>query len=332
MSIKIRDIARAAGVSTATVSRALNQPHLVQPETRKRILEVIEEAHYVPNPLAKALSTGQTNLVGMVLPTLTNPVFAQMAEGCQQELGLHQLNLVTLMGQRDNQNELDVLRSMDQRQLKGFIISGSAFTMDNYREILDSLQIPAVIMENLPEPAGHPCVYCDDSQGFRNLARRLLEAGHRHLGVISGQPGFLDTRRRLAALDQELGPESADIRVTRETATYGSLESGRRAMERLLKLSSPPTAVICLNDLLALGALRAAWEMNVSVPGQVSVTGYDDIPMAAYSSPALTTIHAPNLELGRQAARMLLKRLETPTESTAPVILPVELMVRQSCL
>ncbi len=333
MSMKIRDIAREAGVSTATVSRVLNQPDRVLPETRENVLRVIRQANYVPNPLAKALSTGQTNLVAMVLPTLTNSVFAQMAEGCQEYLSSHQLNLVVLMGQRLNQNELDVLRSIDQRQVKGFIVSGSAFIEKAYGPILDQLRVPAVVIENLPEKGPFSCVYADDIQGFRDVTARFVDQGHRDIGVITGEVDFLDTHRRLQAIRDYLEDHYRhDVRLSVESAHYANIDSGRVAMAKLLGRPKPPTAVICLNDLLAFGALRGAGEAGLRVPKDLEITGYDDIPMASFSSPSLSTVRSPNVALGREAARLLLQQIDHPENPPEEVLLPVELVIRESSL
>lgn len=333
MPMKIRDIAREAGVSTATVSRVLNQPECVSPETREKVLQVIQRANYVPNPLAKALSTGQTNLVAMVLPTLTNAVFAQMAEGCQQYLSRHQLNLVVLMGQRLNQSELDVLKSIDQRQVKGFIVSGSAFIEKAYGPILDQLKVPAVVIENLPEKGRFSSVYANDIQGFRDVTARFVDRGHRDIGVITGEVDFLDTHRRLQAIRDYLEDHYRhDVRLSVESARYASIDSGREALSRLLQRPKPPTAVVCLNDLLALGALRGARDADIAVPNSLEIVGYDDIPMASFYSPSLSTVRSPNVELGREAARLLLRQIDNPQDPPEDVLLPVELVIRESSL
>lgn len=329
--MKIRDIARAAGVSTATVSRALNEPDRVLPETREKVLRVIEEAGYVPNPLAKALSTGQTNLVAMILPTLTNSVFAQMAEGCQDHLSRHHLNLVTLMGLRADQNELDVLRSIDQRLVQGFVISGSAFVEEAYKPILDQLKVPAVVIGKLAEESRFSCVHADDEQGFRDIMAYCVAQGHQRIGVITGETAFLDTQRRLRAIRSFLEEsEGNGVRLSVESARFATIDSGRTALQRLCGRPDPPSAVICLNDLLAFGALRGAREAGLRVPEDLSVVGYDDIPTASFSSPALSTIRAPNRELGAEAARLLLRKIARPDDPPESVLLPVELIIRES--
>lgn len=330
ISFKIRDIAREAGVSTATVSRALNTPDLVLPETREKIFAVINHVNYVPNPLAKALSTGRTNIIAMVLPTMENAVFAMIAEGCQRYLVQINLNLVVITGNRYARKELDILQSVDQRLIKGIIISGSAFTKANHKKILANLKVPSVIIENLPNPK-YNTIYIDDINGFEKITDYFIQQGHRRIGLIAGEPSFIVTQRRFAAVQNYLENRYRGmVELVRVSALFSSIQSGMKAMHTLFDMSDPPTAVMCMNDLLAIGALRAARERAMRVPDDVSIMGFDDIPIARYYSPTLSTVQCPNLELGEQAARLLVKQIDNPGTSRENILLPVTLQIRES--
>ncbi|MEI7884856.1 MAG: LacI family DNA-binding transcriptional regulator [Clostridia bacterium] len=331
ISHTISDIARLAGVSTATVSRALNTPEIVQAETRERIMDVIKKTNYVPNPLAKALSTGQSNLVGMLLPTLTNSVFAQMAEGCQHYFLQHNLNLVVISGQSYHEKELDVLKSIDQRQVKGFIISGSAFVDGSFEIIMDNIDVPAVILERMPTNCAYSSVYIDDEQGVIDVLKFYLANGHTHIAVVSGELNFVASQRRLLAIRNYLADNCLhNVRLSVEAARFADMESGRLALHRLMERADKPTAIICLNDIIALGALKGANELGIQVPADMEIIGFDNIPMTSYSTPALSTINSPNAEVGQRAARLLLEHIKNPQKKPEQIILPVELLHRES--
>lgn len=332
MSIDIKALAAKAGVSVATVSRALNRPEMVQPATREKILALVKELGYAPNPLAQGLSTGKTNLIALVVPTLNNSYFGQLADGCQRYLIQAGYNLVIFSSQEYEQRELTVLSSMEQRRFDGLLLSGSGFFPNEYRSILDLVKIPVVLIEHLPEVTDISSVYIDDAAGTAMAIRHLLNQGHSQIGVIAGNQKILTTTRRLQAVKATLRQNRlplANLKIA--YGEFDSLESGAGAMQKLLKGPSAPTAVFAFNDVLAIGALKAALQAGLRVPQDLAVIGFDDIPMAAYCTPALSTIHSPSLDLGQQAARLLLERINNEAAPLTKMLLPIELVIRETC-
>ncbi|MGI9861446.1 LacI family DNA-binding transcriptional regulator [Moorella naiadis] len=332
MALDMKAIAEQAGVSVATVSRALSRPEMVRPATREKILALVEDLGYKPNPLARGLVTGRTGQIALVVPTLNNPFFAQLVEGCQKFLIPRGYNLIIFSSQEYREKELAILRNLDQRRLDGLILSGSGFFPDDYHPILAQIRMPAVLIEHLADVNQLSSVYIDDYAGTIMAVQHLVNNGHRQLGVIAGSPHMLTTSRRLKAVKNVL--READLPFAGRQIVYGdysSLESGSDGLQALLKSPHPPTAVFAFNDILAIGALKAARELGLKIPGDLAVIGFDDIPMAAYCNPPLSTIRSPSLELGQQAARLLLEQLSREKAPVKKVLLPVELVLRGSC-
>ncbi len=329
IALTIKQIAHMAGVSKATVSRAINQPHVVQKETRENIMAIIAKHHYVPSPLAKALSTGQSNLVGMFLPTLTNSVFAQMAEGCQQIFTEHGFNLMVFSDQAKGNPELSILDNIDQRQIRGLIIFGSDFKATKLLDVIEKLSVPTVMLEKMVTDLGCSSVYIDDEQGMRDALDYYLERGHQHIAVISGELELLTSKRRISAIQDTLqNPLWQHISLAIEEAQFSEMESGRLALHRLMRSSLPPTAILCLNDLLALGALKGTHELGLSLPQDLELIGFDDIPMSRYTTPTLSTLKSPNIEVGRKAATLLWQHIDDSQKKPEHLLLPVTLVHR----
>lgn len=332
LALDMKAIAEQAGVSVATVSRALNRPEMVRPATREKILALVKDLGYKPNPLAQGLVTGRTGQIALVVPTLNNSFFGQLVEGCQKFLIPQGYNLVIFSSQEYTEKELTILRNLDQRRLDGLILSGSGFFPDDYQPILEQIRIPAVLIEHLPDIPHLSSVYIDDYAGTTMAVQYLVNRGHRQLGVIAGNSHMLTTSRRLKAVKTVL--KEANLPLAGRQIVYGdysSLESGAACLETLLKSPHPPTAVFAFNDILAIGALKAALETGLKIPGDLAIMGFDDIPMAAYCNPSLSTVHSPSLELGQQAARLLLEQLNQEKAPVKKVLLPVELVLRGSC-
>ncbi|MGI9952646.1 LacI family DNA-binding transcriptional regulator [Moorellaceae bacterium AZ2] len=332
MGIDMKTIASKAGVSVATVSRTLNRPEMVRPATREKVLAVVRSLGYSPNPFAQGLATGKTKLIALVVPTLNNSFFGQLAEGCQKFLIPNGYNLVIFISEDYAEKERSLIGNLDQRRIDGLILSGSGFLPHDYPYILEQIKIPTVLVEHLPTDPRFTSVYIDDQAGATMAVQYLINRGHRRIGVIAGHPSMLATTRRLRAVKSIL--QEHNLPFTKGQIVYGdyaSLESGACAMDALIKSSTRPTAVFAFNDVLAIGALKAAQRAGLRVPEDVAIIGFDDIPVAAYCSPGLSTIHSPSLELGRQAAKLLLERLGQDNVPVKKVLLPVELVLRESC-
>jgi LacI family transcriptional regulator/LacI family repressor for deo operon, udp, cdd, tsx, nupC, and nupG len=317
MAVTLRDVARAAGVSPATASRALSAPDLVAPERRELVQRVARELGYRPNRAARELITGRTGHLCLVVPDLENPFFSAVAKAVQARARTTGHAVVVADAEEDPQLEAELVAQLGA-QADGVLLCSPRMSADDLADVAAGDR-PVLLVNR--EGAGLPSVVVDNSDGVRQAVRHLHALGHRRLAYAGGPAGsWSDARRRdgLAALD--LGVEVVDL------GAHAPVFAGGVAAADLA-LASGATAVLAHNDLMALGVLDRLRARGVRVPQDVSVVGFDDAPVATLVAPALTTVAVPLARLGRTAVDLLL----TPRETTAPrTVLPVELVVRAS--
>lgn len=329
--MNIREIAKLAGVSVATVSRCLNQPQKVAPKTRERILNLIESLDYVRNPAAHSLSTGRTRTIACVVPTLRNEVFSEIAEGSQMvflDAGYRQLIYSTYPYSGENAPKF--WDQLDQRAVDGIVFCGSNFTRDVRGHLLQ-IRIPYVLIENPEElelPDGVASVYIEDDNGIRLALKYLHAEGNRRFGIMSGDDDSLVTERRLRAV-ADFFANRPDCSFQVERANYDDPGGSRLRTLAFLKSDPRPTAVLAFSDMLALGVLRCLAREGVKVPEEMEVIGFDGIPLGNYVSPSLSTVVAPNRRLGEKAAELLLERLEGES-MPQNILYPVRLRLGES--
>lgn len=301
----LEDVAQAAGVSTATVSRCLNTPDRVVKSTRDRVMAVVREMGYAPNFGARALAAKRTNIIGAIIPTMENAIFARGLQAFQEELARHGFTLLVASSSYKPDLEDEQIRTLLGRGADALLLIGFDRPEPVYR-FLRQRGVPVVICWAYREDGAYPSVGFDNIAAMTELARRVIGLGHRRIGVISAPQAHNDRARDRVTAIRSAGRESGlgDSDITVVESPY-SVENGAGAMRELMALPDRPTAVMCGNDVLAVGALAAAREMGLSVPGNVSVTGFDDIELARIVVPALTTVHVPHREMGRKAAELL---------------------------
>jgi len=326
----LQDVARLAGVSTATVSRCLNSPKQVTARTLDRVMKVVRETGYAPNFGARALAAKRTNTIGAIIPTMENAIFARGLQAFQEELASHGLTLLVASSSYRPDLEEEQIRTLLARGADALLLIGFERPASSY-DLLERRGVPYAVAWSHRDGAGPPAVGFDNKQAMRGLARRVLELGHRRIAMISAPQANNDRaqERVQAVLDtaQEAGLAPAAITVIE---TPYSVENGAEAMRDLLASATPPTAVMCGNDVLAVGAQGAAQARGLSVPGDISVTGFDDIEIARIVSPALTTVHVPHREMGRQAARLIAGLLEDGADGAKGMRLQTDLVERAS--
>ena len=329
-AVTIRDVARVAGVSVATASRALNGNVLVKPQTRDRILAVMDELGFMPSPAARRLSLGRTLTVGVVVSFLTRPQAAERLRGVDAVLGDSEFDLV-IYNVESVQKRDHYLSTLAQSQRTDGLLVMSLPPLPQAIAGLDRAPVPVVFIDvHTPSVAGIPRVIGDDVGGGALAARHLLTLGHRSIGFIgdavSSPFGFTSSTDRESGFTRELG--SAGIVVPPRWIGHGA--HGRyeaRALARQL-LSGPdrPTAIFAASDTQALGVVAAAGELGLRVPDDVSVIGYDDIEAADYVG--LSTVRQQLFESGRRGAEILLGEIEHRADQPPVVALPPELVVR----
>lgn len=309
----LQDVADLADVSTATVSRCLNQPDQVSDKTRKRVNHAVEALGYTPNFGARVMAAQRTRTVGAIIPTMENAVFARGIQAFQEELDADGYTLLVASSSYRQDLEERQIRSLVARGADALLLIGHERDPKIFK-YLSSRNIPALVTWAFDRSKSRPSIGFDNGLAMRSLAREVLRLGHRRLAMISVDRNSND---RVAAREdgvfdalREVGLHERDLVLLK---TKYSIESGARAFSDAMKSSPRPTAVLCANDVLAVGALREARKMGLSVPDDVSIVGFDDIELAQVTYPELTTVHVPHSEMGRRAARALIDHLENGT-------------------
>jgi DNA-binding LacI/PurR family transcriptional regulator len=326
-AVTIRDVARIAGLSTATVSRVLNDSPAVRPETRERVLEVIAETGYRPNLTARRLSIGRTHSIGIVLPFLTLPSFVERLRGVQSVLADSEYDLVLVTAETPEKIEECINNLLSRMGVDGMIIVSIKPT-DSQVDQIERQKMPVVLVDARKSKLSR--VVVDDISGGYQATKYLIDLGHRRIAFLSDyldNPfNFVSMRFRCDGYRQAL--EEAGILFRPEYQSEGKL-GGQEAYEKakgLLNLPSRPTAVFAASDTHAVGVLKAAHDLGFTVPGDLSVVGYDDIRDAEYLN--LTTIRQNLFEMGVKGAQMLMTALSSPPEYPSEISLPVQLVVR----
>jgi LacI family transcriptional regulator len=320
----MREIARKLGVSTSTVSRAFSKPEMVRPELRERILKMARELDYKPNPIARAMVRGQSDLIGLVVPDITNPFFPAIVRGVEDEARKHGLNLIVCNSDGHVAKEKQYLHSLHDLTVAGIILA-SASRRDAYVAEL-ATGIPVVVMDRRLVGSLVSQVNADNYGGSKAVVDHLAGLGHRKLLYLAGPPRISTTEDRLRGFRDQCRLHHIDFHVMR--AGFG-IDDGYGAMKQAGPMMDGTTGVVCANDLCAFGALARLAEVGILVPEQISVTGFDDIAFARILKPSLTTVRQPAYEMGRLAVTAILnmRRGQAPRQ---PVVLPTELVVRDS--
>jgi len=325
----LADVARFANVSTATVSRCLNSPDQVVGATRDRVLKAVAELGYTPNFGARALAAKQTNTIGAVIPTMENSVFARGIQAFQEELVRNGKTLLIASSAYDEALEEEQVRTIVARGADAVLLIGYHRSEALYN-FLQKRSVPFLVAWSFDAAEPYPAVGFDNRKAMAELARLVIGQGHTNIACISAPTAANDRARervagiRLAMTEAGL---AADQMLLTETQ-YG-IETGETAFRSTLAKAPDTTVVMCANDVLAIGALRAAREMGLRVPEDISITGFDDIELAKLAEPALTTVHVPHREMGRRAAGKLIQMVEQRTTSDS-VELPTDIRLRRS--
>jgi LacI family transcriptional regulator len=313
MASTIKEVARGAGVSVATVSRVMNNSGPVNAETRRRILDVAKELRYVPNSAARSLIMAKTSTLGILLPDLHGEFFSEVIRGIDQTSREEDYHLLV---SSSHNNRIDIeaaLKAMRGRVDGMIVMSPDLEALSLRNNLLESL--PVVLLNCGVEGSAFPSVNIDNRGGAAAMVRHLLSLGHRRIGVVTGGRHNHDSDERLVGYRDVMnsaGLYDAGLEVDGDFTEA----SGFRAGRELLTRSSRPTAVFAFNDSMAVGVLSALQQAGVHVPEDISVAGFDDIPMSRYLNPPLTSVHVPISELGSRAVGRLVQSIQH--EGAAP--------------
>ncbi|MBN1658826.1 MAG: LacI family DNA-binding transcriptional regulator [Anaerolineae bacterium] len=326
----IIDVAAKAGVSRQTVSRVINNKGEVSDTTRDRVLEAIDELGYRPNAAARSMVMGRTCTLGCISPSLTDYTFANIIDSAQAEA--RRLGYFVLASSARTEQEVEpLLEEMLHRQVDGLLVlNPHADRRYEYFLPLVEAGMAVVYLNNTPRGECVSAVRCDDRDGGYQATRHLLDLGHTAIATILGPSNEECTFDRLEGYRQALA--DAGLTDVPELKMQGdwSATSGYEAMQRVLQAGPVFSALFAQNDQMAVGAIRALREEKRRVPEDVSIVGFDDIPLASYFDPPLTTLRQPMQESGRQAARLLVETIHNPGRAPEQIAIPARLVVRAS--
>ncbi|MES9935404.1 MAG: LacI family DNA-binding transcriptional regulator [Sedimenticola sp.] len=328
-SVSLSDVAKHANVSTATVSRVLNNPEKVAEKKRLLIQAAIDELGYIPDGAARALASRHTRTIGAIVPTLDNAIFAAGIQALQGRLKKLGYTLIVASHEYNIAEELHEVRTLLRQGIEGVMLVGSTHN-PQLNQLLDSQQIPYVNCWSYHSDSPYPYIGFDNKLAAKKVAEYLLDLGHREFAVIAGHTKNNDRATdRLQGTLEALESQGVELNSEQILERSYSVKQGREAMRILLQTDAPPTAVICGNDVLALGALAECQASGINVPDEISITGFDDLDICSQLIPSLTTMRVPSAEMGKRAADFLIARINGETTLLHTEI-DVDLMIRDT--
>lgn len=335
MPVTIKDIAKAAGVSHATVSRALHNHPAISKETVERVQRLAREMGYIPSQAARSLKTRHSHALGVIVSNIDDPFWGEVLHSIDEVCHAASYSLFIMTTHRDKEREKEVVQALVQRGVDGVILCAPQFS-EKQSQLIKSYSLPMVIVNNEGSTDSPYLVFNDDINGIRLAARHLISLGHTRIAFLGNAVGGRTTVERERGFRQELRDSGVAVHEEYIRLTENeTLAAGFNGAKELLALTPPPTAIVCYNDVLAVGVYSAVTQVGLRIPEDVSVTGFDDISVAAYLVPPLTTIRQHKSELGSVAANMmleLLKKREAGLGELEPrrLNLPNELLARAS--
>ncbi len=326
----IRDVAREAGVSIATVSRVFNNSSLVSEDTAKRVMQVAARFDYWPNSAAQSLTTNRSNTLGVLLPDLFGEFYSEVIRGIDSLARRESYQIMLSSSHADNEEILMAARSMLGR-IDGLLMmapdDASADTVSRIQR-----RIPLVLLNPATDSPQNCSVSIDNYSGAREAVNHLLKLGHLRIAMVAGPQGNVDANERLRGFTQALSEAGHDPRDAIVVQGDFREPSGFSAGIELMNHVPRPTAVFVANDSMAVGLLAALESLGVEVPGDLAVVGFDDVDIARYLRPPLTTVHIDAFTLGQRAAQMMVSQIQSPEKKASHSIkLPAVLKIRRSC-
>ena len=332
-NVTMIDVARHAGVSQTTVSIVVNNGDTpnIPDETRQRVLEAIEELGYEPDALAQAFRSGSTKTVALIIPDLRNPHFCECATGIEEAARAAGYHLILSSTTLNDEYAADIFKDLSRRRFDGLILASSfILESEEAQATLDHIRKRRLPVVELSENYGVDSVSAEYREATKEVMSYLLSLGHRRIGMIYGVGGHELGQDRLQPYQEGLRAAGIPIDPSLIAECGPTIEDGYQAALKLLRLPSRPTALVAINDLLATSTLRAAADLGLRVPADVSLVGYDDIPMSNYLVPRLTTVTKDASEIGRKAFEVLLRRIQNPDLPQQQIRGVARLVVRES--
>lgn len=324
----IKDVAREAGVSTATVSHVINKTRFVSEEVRTRVERAIERFQYHPNAHARSLASGKSQIIGLVISDISNPFFPELVKAIEKAAFERGYDVILSNTDYDTERTSHYVRRFIERKVAGVAV----MTSEMDKELIEMLirrDVAAVFLDSGETGLHLSNLRVDYAEGIEQAIRHLVALGHQNIAFIGGTPHFRSARRRLEAFRTTIGqlfPNSPE----RIFSGNFKIEGGRRAASEILREKKMPTAIVAANDLMAIGAMHELRATGLQIPRDVSIVGFDDIAFAGLNEPSLTTVNLPRNELGRRAVEALMQTLDNPKNDGVEIRIPTNLIVRNS--
>lgn len=317
MSVTIKDIAKRAKVSHSTVSRALRGSPLISSNTSDRIRETALQLGYLPSAAARTLKTNRSQALGVIIQNVDDPFFGDILQGIEEVAQASGYSLLMAASQGTFERNQAIFQAMVERRVDGIIICSTPISIEQ-RQQLARFGVPIVVINNQAAGEYRYSIYHDDVDGSRQVTRHLIELGHRKIAYLGNATSGRSTLDRLTGFQQEL--QAFGISIPRSYIHHvpgGKPEEGLSGLSYFLNLPEPPTAIVCYNDMLAIGVLKGLQQAALRVPEDMSVTGFDNILFSAYTNPPLTTFDQPKHYIGAEAARLVLGLLKADKQESA---------------
>jgi len=335
MPVTIKDIAIKLNVSHSTVSRALHDSPLISQPTKERIRQSAAEMGYLHSAAARSLKTNRSQALGVIVSHIDDPFFGEILQGIEEIGQDNAYSLFIAASRNDRAKERHIVQVMREHRVDGVIICSALFSQEQSRQF-SSYGIPIVVVNNQAAEDYRYSIYHDDIDGSRQVTRHLIDLGHQRIAYLGNSTAGRTNIDRLSGYEQEMAAHQLQVHPGYKFDVSDSRpENGLAGVKHFLSLRQRPTAIVCYNDMLATGVLKGLERAGVSVPGEISVTGFDNIIFSAFTRPALTTFDQPKRFIGAEAARLVIKLIDTQKEdkaSSEQIVLTLKgkLLVRQS--
>ncbi|MBD0380934.1 LacI family DNA-binding transcriptional regulator [Paenibacillus sedimenti] len=333
--ITVYDIAKEANVSVSTVSRVLNDTAPVKKSTKDKIMQIIDKYQFQPNALARSLLKKETGTIGMIMPDITNPFFPEVFLGAESEARIKGYTFFLCNTSGDSARESEYLSILSEKRVDGIIFMGGRINLarckpELVKEVTDiSSRIPVVLVNGQLPNSNIVRVSTDEAKGARLVTQHLIDLGHKDIGFIGGVDHMSTTIQKVKAFKSQL--EDSGLVYQPDWVLHGSfsVRSGEELMKKMIEMKKRPTAIFCVNDFTAVGAIKAVSEHGMKIPDDFSIVGFDDTPLATSIIPEMTTVSQKSHELGKTAVQILTKLLNKEKVKRLTLLEP-ELMIRKS--
>lgn len=333
MAVTIDDIAKKAGVSLATVSRVINHFPSVSEKSKQKVESAIKELNYIPSAYARGLSRNQSDIIGVIVPEISNPFFSELINGISDVADRHGLNVLLFNTDENVDKEARAMRILQEYRIRGLIITPAAGSNEydkKYVEMFENMNLPIVLVDRNIKNSNFDGIYFDDKAVLYKITSLLIENGHKDIALLAGNPNHIIAQKRIEGYHDAF--EAADIKPYPQNILAGdfTIESAYGLTKHLILAHRIPTAFIGITNMLSMGCLKALSEFDISIPEEVAFVGYDRLSMHDILNLNLTLVEKDAVEMGRRAADLLMKKISGKNTSPNRFIMMPELFIRGS--